>query len=290
MASLFYNSFKMIPYTLGPVLLVLGLFQGCNPKKVESYDFKITEISPNVVPRTGGSTINITGRGFKYLDYIVIDEDECEDLIIVSDTLMRCTTSAHDPGEVVVVAQNIIGKAAITTFTFKNVPVLESITPDIGTTLGGTEVTLSGSGFEEGITVLFGNDECDNVEFLDENTITCTTQPSSEGFVLTMITNPDGEYSGGTFFAFRIQPTISSVTPSSGSTSGGTLVTITGTGYSSGTSVKFGSSTCTIQTVTSTTITCTVPAKLNSDPNPVDVTVINNTGLEDSSVDAFTYL
>ena len=125
MVKFFINNLKKVLVTVCLVFLGLGLIQGCNPKKVESYDFMITEISPNVVPRTGGSTINITGRGFKYLDYLVIDEDECEDLIIVSDTLMRCTTSAHDPGEVVVVAQNIIGEAAITTFTFKNIPNLK---------------------------------------------------------------------------------------------------------------------------------------------------------------------
>jgi len=288
--KLFGNNLKKMPITLGVVLLGLGLIQSCNPKKVENYDLKINEISPNIVPRTGGSTINITGSGFQYLEYLIIDEDECADLIIVSDTLMRCTVEAHESGEVVVVAQNVIGEAAITTMTFKNVPVLESITPDVGTTLGGTVVILSGSGFEEGITVLFGNEECDDVEFLNENTITCTTQPKSEGFVSTVITNPDGEFSGGTFFAFRIQPTISSITPSSGSISGGTLVTITGTGFSSATSVKLGSSSCTIQTVTSTSITCTVAAKLNADPSLVDLTVFNNTGLEESLEDAFTYL
>ena len=56
-------------------------------------------------------------------------------------------------------------------------------------------------------------------------------------------------------------PTVSSVCPNSGSTAGGTAVTITGTNFAAGATVTFGSAAATnVVVVNSTTITATTPA------------------------------
>lgn len=55
-------------------------------------------------------------------------------------------------------------------------------------------------------------------------------------------------------------PTVTSISPSSGTTAGGTSVTITGTNFISGTTVSIGGSSCTsVVVVSSTSITCTTP-------------------------------
>ncbi|MGA2521839.1 MAG: IPT/TIG domain-containing protein, partial [Acidimicrobiales bacterium] len=65
-------------------------------------------------------------------------------------------------------------------------------------------------------------------------------------------------------------PTITGVSPTSGSTGGGTTVTVTGTGFTGATAVHFGSSPATTYTVNSPTqITATAPAATGT----VDVTV-----------------
>ena len=82
-------------------------------------------------------------------------------------------------------------------------------------------------------------------------------------------------------------PTVSSVTPSSGSTAGGTPVTITGTNFTTGAAVKFGASAATnVVFMNSTTISATTPA---GSPGAVTVTVTNN-GLNGSLAGAFTYV
>ena len=56
-------------------------------------------------------------------------------------------------------------------------------------------------------------------------------------------------------------PTVSGVSPTSGTTAGGTPVTITGTGFLAGATVAFGTTAATSVTVaSSTTITATTPA------------------------------
>lgn len=82
-------------------------------------------------------------------------------------------------------------------------------------------------------------------------------------------------------------PSITSLTPASGSTAGGTSVTITGTNFVSTPTVKFGNNTASVATrVNDTTITATTPAA--SAAGVVTLTVTIGT-LTTSKSSAFTY-
>mgnify|MGYP002474484666 CR=1 FL=1 len=83
---------------------------------------------------------------------------------------------------------------------------------------------------------------------------------------------------------------VSSVSPTSGSTNGGVLLTVNGNGFATSTSniqVKVGSSQCTIVSTTAGQVTCTVPAQ-GSNPSTSAVTVISN-GVTFTSSATFTY-
>jgi uncharacterized repeat protein (TIGR02543 family) len=83
-------------------------------------------------------------------------------------------------------------------------------------------------------------------------------------------------------------PTVTAVSPSSGTTAGGTTVAITGTGFTGATAVQFGSTAATNYTVDSDTqITATVPAGTVGN---VDITVTAAGGTSTtSSADQYTY-
>jgi Bacterial Ig-like domain (group 3)/Autotransporter beta-domain/IPT/TIG domain len=83
-------------------------------------------------------------------------------------------------------------------------------------------------------------------------------------------------------------PVITSITPTSGSSSGGTVVAITGTGLTGATAVTFGTTNATSFTVNSPTqITAIAPAGANT----VDITVTNPAGTSAiSAADRFTYI
>jgi eukaryotic-like serine/threonine-protein kinase len=81
-------------------------------------------------------------------------------------------------------------------------------------------------------------------------------------------------------------PVVTGIKPSSGTSNGGTTVTIIGTGLANATSVTFGSSTAAITADTSTQITVTSP----SGSGTVDITVTTPAGTSDiTRADQFTY-
>jgi hypothetical protein len=83
-------------------------------------------------------------------------------------------------------------------------------------------------------------------------------------------------------------PVVSSASSSSGTVSGGTSITITGTGFASGATVTIGGSSCTsVVVVSSTSITCTTPAGTTG---AKDVVVTNSDTQASTLAGGFTYL
>ncbi|MDB6124010.1 MAG: hypothetical protein JWQ71_3003 [Pedosphaera sp.] len=85
-----------------------------------------------------------------------------------------------------------------------------------------------------------------------------------------------------------VAPVITGVSPVSGLTNGGTVVTITGSNFLAGATVKFGANTGTGVSLTgSTNITVNTPAGA---PGAVDVVVANPSALSATNVNGFTYV
>ena len=82
-------------------------------------------------------------------------------------------------------------------------------------------------------------------------------------------------------------PLISSISPNSGPTAGGTTVTISGTGFAAGATVKFGNTAATnVNVLGSTTITAVTPARTSGS---VNVVVTNPGGQSATSTSGYTY-
>lgn len=82
-------------------------------------------------------------------------------------------------------------------------------------------------------------------------------------------------------------PTVTVISPSSGYITGGTAITVTGTGFKSGASVKIGSSAATsVKVASGTSITAVAPAGA---AGAVDVTVTNVDGQSGTMTGGFTY-
>src|SRR5207244_11773095 len=94
---------------------------------------------------------------------------------------------------------------------------------------------------------------------------------------------------GDQFTYTAVTPTVTSINPTSGPTGGGTSVVITGTGFVTGATVKFGSTSAAGAVVNSPT-QITVPSPATVTPGAVDVTVTNTAGTSATSAsDLFTY-
>lgn len=74
-------------------------------------------------------------------------------------------------------------------------PSVTSISPDRGPVAGGTVVTINGSGFQSGATVVFGTGAATNVTFDTSRRLTATTPMAPEGRASVTVVNPDGRQS-----------------------------------------------------------------------------------------------
>src|SRR5436190_14140930 len=121
-------------------------------------------------------------------------------------------------------------------------PTVLPISPNSGTANGGTAVTITGTGFLAGATVKLGGTAATGVTVVSSTSITATTAAHAAGTVNVVVTNTDAQSgtltNGYTYTGTNPAPTVSAITPNSGSTGAGTRATITGTGFLAGVSVS----------------------------------------------------
>lgn len=179
------------------------------------------------------------------------------------------------------------GKVAIS-YTYK-VPTVTDCEPAAGSSDGGDSVTLTGTHFFAGFVPKFGGAAATNVVIVNETTITCNTPAHAAGQVDVTVENPDAVAGTlGNGFEFVDPPTVDAIDPSTGSTAGGTAVTITGTGFVDGATVTIGGQAATsVVVVDPTEITCDTPAHA---AGTVDVVVTNSDTQSDTLVDGFEYV
>ena len=219
--------------------------------------------------------MTITGTNFAAGATVTFGTAAATSVVVVNSTTITATTPAGSAGAatVTVTANGQSGSLA-NAFTYIAPPTVSSVSPNSGPVAGGTAVTITGTNFAAGATVTFGTAAATNVVVVNSTTITATTPAGSVGAVTVTVTNAGGQSGSlASGFTYIGQPTVSSVSPNSGSTSGGTAVTITGTNFAAGATVTFGRAAATnVVVVNSTTITATTPA---GSAGAVTVTVTN---------------
>src|SRR5208282_1646272 len=247
----------------------------------------VSSVSPNNGPAAGGTAVTITGTNFAAGATVTFGGTAATNVVVVSSTSITATTPAGSAGAVTVtVTVNGQGGSLTNGFTYVVPPTVSSVSPNSGTTAGGTAVTITGTNFATGATVTFGGTAATNIVVVSGTQITATTPAGSAGAVTVTVTvnGQSGSLANG--FTYVVPPTVSSVSLNSGSTLGGTAVTITGTNFAAGATVTFGGTAATnVVVVSSTSITATTPA---GSAGAVTVTVTVN-GQSGSLTNGFTY-
>jgi IPT/TIG domain len=169
-------------------------------------------------------------------------------------------------------------------------PEVTSLSQESGPPDGGTVLTVLGTNFTPSSTVTFGDVPAKAVTYLSPQALTVTT-PEDRGLVDVRVTTAGGtsaEEPADRFF-FGSAPTVTKVSPARGPDSGGTTVTITGTGFAAVTEVSFGGVPArTFTLLSATTIVAVTGTAL---PGPVAVQVTNPAGTSPADPEAaFRYL
>ena len=167
-------------------------------------------------------------------------------------------------------------------FTYLAAPTVTFVSPSIGPPAGGSTVTLTGTGFVDGDTLVnFGANSGNTITVTSPTSLTVHTPAgdattSVDVTVTTMAGTSDIDGAGNDY-TYGTPPTIINLTPASGPLGGSNAVTITGTGLVDGAIVNFGDNAATDVTLTiDNDLTVVVPA--GTDTGSVDVTVTTPTG------------
>jgi len=72
-------------------------------------------------------------------------------------------------------------------------PAIASVVPSIGSTNGGTVLSITGAGFENGATVSFGSLPAAAIQWISSTNLSATTPPGPAGAVNIVVANADGQ-------------------------------------------------------------------------------------------------
>ena len=239
--------------------------------------------------------MTVTGSGFTGATAVDFGPTPATTFTVISDTQITATAPAQSAGSrniFVVTAGGTSTGVAADLFTYKPPPpVVTAISPTSGSTTGGTTVTVTGSGFTGATAVDFGPTPATTFTVISDTQITATAPAQSAGSRNIFVVTAGGTSTGVAADLFTYKPpppVVTAISPTSGSTTGGTTVTVTGSGFTGATAVDFGPTPATTFTVISDTqITATAPAQSAGSRNIFVVTA----GGTSSGVaaDLFTY-
>jgi IPT/TIG domain len=116
-------------------------------------------------------------------------------------------------------------------------PVLTGLSPDAGSTRGGTAVTLSGADFVSGTTEVAFDGQVALLYGFTSTSITALAPPHAAGPVTVTVTTGGATATLAGAFTYLPPPTIREVSPTSGPTSGFTPITIVGENFRLSTTV-----------------------------------------------------
>ncbi|MEV6566053.1 beta strand repeat-containing protein [Streptomyces kronopolitis] len=222
----------------------------------------LSSLSPTSGPSAGGTAVTLTGSGLSNASAVRFGSTAASSFTVVSDTVITAVAPAGT-GTVQVTVTTPGGTSNGVAFTYTSVavPVLSSVSPNSGSAAGGTSVTLTGSGLSNASAVRFGSTAASSFTVVSDTLITAVA-PAGTGTVQVTVTTPGGTSNGLPFtYTSVVAPVLSSLSPVSGPSAGGTAVTLTGSGLTNASVVRFGSTAASSFTVVSdTVITAVAPA------------------------------
>ncbi len=229
----------------------------------------ITSISPSSGPPAGGTTVTITGTGFTGATHVAFGAVAATSFNVVSATQITAVSPAQAAGSHYIVVTGSGGTSptvAAAIYAYKPpAPAITGISPSSGPPAGGTSVTITGTGFTGATHVAFGGVAATSFNVVSDTQITAVSPAQPVGSHYIVVTGPGGTSAtvAAAIFAYKPPaPAITAISPTSGTTAGGTSVTITGSGFTAATRIAFGAVAATsFNVVSDTQATAVSPAQ-----------------------------
>jgi Bacterial Ig-like domain (group 4)./IPT/TIG domain. len=250
---------------------------------------RVTGLSPTAGPTLGGTAVTVTGSGFSGATAVSFGTTAAASFSVSSDTTIQATAPAG-AGTVDVIVTTPVGTTATSAadqYNYYTPAAITGLSPATGPAAGGTKVTIAGSVLFAASAVKFGTASA--VYTVISNSKIVATAPAGTGTVDVRVTTPAGTSAVVTAdkYTYVAAPAVTTLSPTTGPAAGGTKVTITGSGFSGASAVKFGTTAASSFSVSSASkIVATAPAGTGT----VDVRVTTPAGTSAVvTADRYTY-
>ena len=218
----------------------------------------VTAIDPTSGPGSGGTQVTVTGSNFANATAVDFGTEPAPTFTISPNGTEIVATSPIPvaAGSVNITVSGPGGTSPATAadvFTYGSAPPLRvtTISPSSGPVAGGTKVTLTGTGLAGTSSVRFGTQAAASFTVNPGGRTVTAVAPlvSGSGRVDIVVTAGSGTSPANAMDVFAFvgrtpshpaAPALRSLAPSSGPLSGGTVVTVHGTGLAHATKVTFG--------------------------------------------------
>lgn len=257
-------------------------------------DLVVTKIEPAEGPATGGTAIAITGTGFSGNTKVLIGGKPAIGVQVVADDQVLATTPPGVYGSQPVHVVNERGAGLLKNgFFYTAAPTVTSLSPAAGPTLGGSQVTVYGTGLDKNTQLRFGEALATLTE-VGKGFVKVVTPPG-QGLVDVSAKSKYGQATlAGGYVYVDDQGTaatkILSIAPKQGPVGGGGQVAVVATGLvaASDTTLLIGNKVATILSVSAKdhVVLATVPKAMG--PGPVDVSLQTSKG-SDVAAGGYTY-
>ncbi|MFF4483233.1 IPT/TIG domain-containing protein [Streptomyces sp. NPDC001520] len=218
----------------------------------------ISSVTPAAGSPGGGTLVTLTGSNFIQPSAVRFGPNLATSFTVVSATQI---TAVAPPGngtvQITVTTQG--GTSNGVAYSYAGAPTLTGISPTTGPASGGTVVTLTGTNLLAATAVRFGTANATTFTVNSATQITAVAPPGS-GTAQVTVTGPGGTSNGLAYsYVAAPVPVVSGVSPGQGPAAGGNTVTLSGSGFTGATAVRFGSASASFTVVSDTQITAVAP-------------------------------
>ena len=255
---------------------------------------RVESVLPASGPVQGGTLVTIVGAGFiRPTEVFVAGQPISVDPVRHEGELRFPTPDVSDLGILGPVDIEIRNEAGNFTlaggFNYFDQVRLDSLSVDHGTTAGGDSIRIHGGGFDDSLVVAFGRRTAADVRVLSAEQAQVISPPGPAGAVDVRAFTDSGQALLADAFTYVTPVRLDTVLPRSGPLEGGTVVTLSGDGFTPDATVYVGNRQAAVLGVSEDRRTLTASTPRVDDPGARNVRVVSAGG-EARLIGAFSYV
>ena len=187
----------------------------------------VASVSPSNGPAAGGTTVTITGSGFTGATAVTFGSTTASFSFVNDSTITATSPAGSGVVDVTVITpggtsatspSDQFTYAATPAPTTTSAPAVTGVSPNSGPAAGGTQVTISGSGFTGATAVNFGSSAATGGTVNSDTSITATSPAGSAGAVDVTVVTPGGTSATSSNDQFTYATTTTTTPPTTGQT------------------------------------------------------------------------